>query len=73
MALSVVFVFAALVAIIMPPVVGLSIELAGFVVLGFWDLLHTQSAIMEFWFARLRIWTTVLIVAPLVALLVKVL
>lgn len=73
MLLAAMFVIAGLVAIIMPPVVGLSVELIGFVVLGFWDLVHAQSGTIQFWFARLRIWSTVLVVAPLVLLLTKVL
>ena len=60
-------------AIILPAQIGLSILLAGFMIMALWDLIHSQSGVIVFWYARLRVWLTVFTVAPLLALLLKVL
>jgi hypothetical protein len=52
---------------------GLSILIAGFMVLALWDLIHSQSGAVVFWYAKLRVWLTVFIVTPLMAMLLKIL
>jgi len=60
-------------AIILPAQLGLTILLAGFMFMALWDLIHSQAGVIVFWYARLRVWLTVFTVAPLLALLLKVL
>jgi len=60
-------------AIILPAQIGLSMLLAGFMFMALWDLIHSQAGMIAFWYARLRVWLTVFTVAPLLALLLKVL
>ena len=60
-------------AVILPAQIGLSILLAGFMVMALWDLVHLQTGAIVFWYTRLRVWLTMLTVAPLLALLLKVL
>lgn len=60
-------------AVIMPARIGLSILLAGLMIMALSELFHVQSGAINFWYARLRVWLTVFSIAPLLALLLKVL
>ncbi len=73
MLLSFVFLLAGFAAVILPAVIGLSILLIGFILMALWDLIHSQAGVIVFWYAKLRIWITIFIVAPLLTLLLKVL
>jgi len=73
MLLGLIVLLAGFCAVILPAQLGLSILLAGFMLMALWDLIHSQAGAIIFWYARLRIWITVFSVAPLLALLLKVL
>jgi hypothetical protein len=64
---------AAGVALLVPPVIGASLLLAGHLLLALWDLISAQAGHLPLWPARLRMLLTALAVPALLALLGKLL
>ena len=73
MLLALIFILIGLAAAILPAPFGLGGLLTGFMVMALWDIAHSQSGTIVLWYARLRVWLTILAIAPLVVLLLKVL
>jgi len=74
MATSFLIMLGGFVTIVLPvPEIGLSILLAGFVIMALWDLAHSQTGIVALWYVRLRVWLTIFTIGPLIALMMKVL
>jgi len=73
MLVGLLFVLAGFATIILPPALGLAILCIFFVAAALWDLVHGLAGKTQFWYTRMRVWITILAVAPLVALLIKVL
>ncbi len=73
MLMGLLFVLAGFATVVMPAIIGLSILNIFFVAAGLWDLTHGLSGKTAFWYTRMRVWITILAVAPLVGLLLRVL
>lgn len=67
------FLIAGFAIVVLPPAIGLTLLNIFFVIAALWDLVHGLSGKVAFWYTRLRVWITILAVAPLTALLMKVL
>ena len=68
-----VFLVAGFATIVLPAVIGLSLLNIFFVIAALWDLVHGLAGKTAYWYTRMRVWITILAIAPLITLLMKVL
>jgi Protein of unknown function (DUF3429) len=58
-------------ALLLPPVMCLSLLIAGFLLQGLWDLIASEQGVLPRWFGRLRTGLTAVVTVALAAMLLK--
>jgi hypothetical protein len=60
-------------ALFLPPVIGLALLIAGFLLQALWDVVSAENGMLPPWFGTLRAGLTAGVVLPLIAVLVRLL
>jgi Protein of unknown function (DUF3429) len=63
---------AAWLALLLPPVMCLSLLIAGFLLQGLWDLIASEQGLLPRWFGTLRMWLTAGAASALALILLRV-